>query len=47
MTRAMLVRRCSPALYQWQDAVLVELETPVDVDGNPWPKDAEGKLIGA
>jgi hypothetical protein len=30
---------------QWQQPVLMKLERPVDVDGNPWPLDAEGKPI--
>jgi hypothetical protein len=30
---------------QWQTPVLAKLEHPVDVDGNPWPLDEEGKPI--
>ena len=30
---------------QWQAPVLMKLETPVDVNGNPWPLDAQGKPI--
>ena len=32
-------------IVQWQQPVLMKLEVPVDVDGNPWPLDAEGKPI--
>ena len=30
---------------QWQQPVLMKLEVPVDVDGNPWPLDKDGKPI--
>jgi len=31
--------------HEWSKPQLVKLETPVDVDGNPWPLDNEGKPI--
>jgi hypothetical protein len=31
--------------YPWSSKMLVKLEKPVDVDGNPWPLDANGKPI--
>lgn len=31
--------------YPWSTPTLEKLEVPVDVDGNPWPLDAEGKPI--
>jgi len=30
---------------QWQAPVLVKLAKPVDVKGNPWPLDDNGKPI--
>ena len=30
---------------QWSTPVLQKLEVPVDVDGNPWPLDENGKPI--
>ena len=35
----------TPAAPQWQAPVLMKLERPVDVHGNPWPLDAQGKPI--
>ena len=31
--------------YPWSQPQLVKLDKPVDVDGNPWPLDDEGKPI--
>lgn len=31
--------------YPWSEAQLQRLEVPVDVDGNPWPLDKDGKPI--
>jgi|TARA_B110000003_G_scaffold91676_1_gene93860 hypothetical protein len=31
--------------YPWSVPTLMKLDVPVDVDGNPWPLDAEGKPI--
>ncbi|GHP09893.1 hypothetical protein PPROV_000862800 [Pycnococcus provasolii] len=31
--------------YPWSEAHLQKLDVPVDVDGNPWPLDDEGKPI--
>ena len=31
--------------YPWSTPTLEKLEVPVDVDGNPWPLDEEGKPI--
>ena len=32
-------------VHQWQQAVLQKLEKPVDMNGNPWPLDDQGKPI--
>ena len=31
--------------YPWSTPTLMKLEVPIDVDGNPWPLDADGKPI--
>jgi hypothetical protein len=31
--------------HPWSVPTLQKLDFPVDVDGNPWPLDAEGKPI--
>jgi len=31
--------------HAWSKPQLVKLDKPVDVDGNPWPLDAQGKPI--
>ncbi|CEF98788.1 unnamed product [Ostreococcus tauri] len=31
--------------YPWSTPTLMKLDVPVDVDGNPWPLDAEGNPI--
>eukprot|EP00240_Pyramimonas_obovata_P011745 CAMPEP_0118952246 /NCGR_PEP_ID=MMETSP1169-20130426/54524_1 /TAXON_ID=36882 /ORGANISM="Pyramimonas obovata, Strain CCMP722" /LENGTH=125 /DNA_ID=CAMNT_0006899449 /DNA_START=36 /DNA_END=410 /DNA_ORIENTATION=+ len=31
--------------YPWSTPVLQKLEVPVDVDGNPWPLDENGKPV--
>ena len=31
--------------HEWSKPQLVRLDKPVDVDGNPWPLDAQGKPI--
>ena len=31
--------------FPWSAATLMKLIVPVDVDGNPWPLDKDGKPI--
>merc|ERR1712176_577238 len=31
--------------YPWSNAIFTKLDKPVDVKGNPWPLDAQGKPI--
>jgi len=45
MHRELTCESTMHAPVQWQQAVLQKLEKPIDMQGNPWPLDADGKPI--